>query len=150
MRYLPALGLLLLMFATSCKKIRENHIIKDVWTLNKVYLFGNEEENAMNEVLEGYNQPEGCCKYIMDFQDDGDVWGYYYRNDTLDYMIKGEWELQSKDKLYVNLDAYVNGVFDLERDDLHNYELHTDSNTGTLGPITLTGEMRLFVERRKP
>lgn len=149
MRYAPAIGMLVIMTLAGCQKFRENHIIKDVWTLQKVYIFGSKETNMMEVVLNGYNQPEGCCEYVMDFQDDGDVFGYYYRFDTLDYMIKGEWELQSKDKLYVNLDNYVNGVFDLERDNIHHYILKSDSNTGTLGNLVLTGEMELRVERRK-
>ena len=149
MRYLPAIGIVLLLLTAGCEKFRENHIIKDVWTLQSVYIFDNKETNMMEVVLPNYNKPEGCCEYVMDFQDDGDVFGYYYRFDTLDYMIKGEWDLQDKDHLYVNLDQYVNGIFKLERDDLHHYILHSDSNTGQLGTIEITGEMEMYVERRK-
>lgn len=148
MRQLLAIGIVLLLLTVSCQKFRENHIIKDVWTLHSVYIFGDKETNMMELVLPSYNNPKDCCKYVMDFQDDGDVFGYYYRFDTLDYMIKGEWELQDKDHLYVNLDNYVDGVFKLERDDLHHYTLHSDSNTGRLGALVLEGEMEMYVERR--
>lgn len=150
MRYLILFSLAAIMLMGSCKKIRENHLIKDQWELYEAYLNNQYDLNFMEVVLDGYNEPEGCCRYIIDFHDDDEVFGFYYRNDTLDYMIRGEWFMEDKDHLYIDLDRYVKGTFKIEKDGHRDYKLTTEENTGAFGPVELTGPLEMHIYRQKP
>lgn len=139
-----------LICTASCKKIVENHLIKDQWELYNAYAFDDRSNNFMKIVLPGYDNPEGCCRYIIDFQDNNQAFGFYYRNDTLDYMIRGDWFLEDKDHLYIDLDRYVKGSFEIMRDGKRNYTLVSDSNIGSLGSVTVTGSLEMNIYRQRP
>lgn len=145
-RYIPAILLLALMLSLSCKKIEHKLLLKGIFTLEAVYVSGS-EENFMNFALPNYNNPEGCCKYIIDFQDDGDMFGFYYVDDELNYVVKGEWEQKDYHVLYLNLDKYVNGIYDVEKDGKKEFTLSTEENTALIGGTANVTPMVLKITR---
>ena len=148
MRYAVPAVLLVVALITwaGCKKIEEKVLLKGVFQLNSFYLEGS-EDNFMRVALDGYDEPEGCCTYLIDFQDDGDAFGFYYRNDTLDYVVRGEWELKAYHELYINLDDYVNGTFDVDRQGKKKFQLTTNENTIILGGIPNVFSLEMNISR---
>lgn len=145
-KIVPAILLFALMLSLGCKKIEYKVLLKGIFTLEAVYIPGS-EENFMKFMLPNYDNPEGCCRYVIDFQDDGDAFGFYYVNDTINYVIKGEWEQQDYHKLYINLDKYVNGVYDIHKDGKKEFTLKTEENTAQFaGTISVT-PMELKITR---
>lgn len=143
---LMALGAAL-MFG-SCVKIQNKVIMKGDWELVN-YKLDTINQNYMEVVLPSYNNPPGCCKYMIDFQDGDKVIGTYYVNGVVDYTVEGTWSMDEKNKLYVNLDNYVDALFDVDRQNRKNYQLSTKVNTINYAPgFTLEYPVVLDIKRR--
>jgi len=121
-----------LMFG-SCVKIQNKVIMKGDWEL-VYYKLDTLNQNYMEVVLPSYNNPPGCCKYMIDFQDGDKAIGTYYVNGVVDYTVEGTWSMDKKNKLYVKLDNYVDALFDVDRQNRKNYQLTTDVNTIAFAP----------------
>lgn len=135
----------LLLAFSSCERAQEKRIINGTWELT-YFKLDTASTNAMEVFLPNY-QPDGCCEYIIDFRDDGSCLGSYYTNDTLNYEVMGEWDLLEKNSLYIDLDAYVDGTFDIDRHDRRNYTLYSPENTGSLGTVTIIRPAELTIKR---
>ncbi|CAN5294897.1 hypothetical protein BH09BAC1_BH09BAC1_28100 [soil metagenome] len=120
--------LVIITLTTSCVKIQNMVIMKGDWELVN-YKLDTSSTNFMLSVLPSYENPPGCCKYKIDFQDNDKVVGTYFVNDTVNYRVEGTWSLDEKSKLYINLDKYVNGIFDVDRQNRKTYQLTTQVNT---------------------
>ncbi len=129
-----ALGAIItLALYTGCVKLQNKVIMKGEWELVNFQL-ENSPDNLMEGILQGYNQPPGCCKYMIDFQDGDKVVGTYYVNDTISYTVEGNWSLDDKSELYIKLDDYVDGLFTIDRQSRREYQLKSDKNLIELLP----------------
>lgn len=125
--------LLLTLIATvvltlhSCKKIQEDYIVKGLWELNGAYIdtFSN---NQMNTFLPLYANGNDCCRYKVSFEDDNYVFAYYITYDSINYIAYGTWELLGYNKLYLKLDKYVDGEFDIKRRGARKFDMISEAN----------------------
>lgn len=96
-----------------------------------------------------YDAPTGCCRYMIDFMDEGKCKGTYYVHDTIAYIVEGSWELLEFNKVFIDLDLYVNGQFDICRLGGGKFELSTKENTGILfGTSPVTSDLTMKVQRQ--
>lgn len=136
------------LVGTSCVKLQNKVIMKGEWEL-VYYQLDTTKANFMDLILPSYNTPPGCCKYMIDFQDNDKVMGYYYVQDTLNYSVEGTWSLDKKSTLYIALDKYVDGTFDVDRENRRNYTLTTDKNTVRLNALTVfDAPIKMEIKRR--
>lgn len=110
-RLLTIVSFLLILTATGCYKINQVFILKGEWYLNSLEIDGG-STNFMHGVLPNYDDANGYYRIFM--LDNGLTRGEYYTADTLNYFVTGEWFLQSKDSIYINMDNYVDGTFLIE------------------------------------
>ncbi len=101
----------------------------------------------MDITLPDHVSNSDCCKYLIDFNDDGTVTGTYYLADTVNYTVSGTWDLPERLLLDIELDLYVNGKYDIDRKNKKDYILETDMNVtdpsylgGVESPVKLTIE----------
>ncbi len=135
-RYVVFFSLLMaamVFMGSGCVKLQNKVLIKGTWELVN-YRIDTSAHNFMETVLPSYNNPPGCCKYLIDFQDNDKVVGNYYVNDTLNYSIEGTWSLDEKSTLVIDLDKYVDGTFDIDRQNRKTYQLTSDKNKIELFP----------------
>lgn len=116
-----------ILFFTSCKKIQEKKIINGTWEVMKVEL-NHTDENAMEVFLSDYISNSTCCHYIVDFRDGDSCTSTYYRNDSLIYTVTGEWHMVKFNRVYVNLDVYVNAELEVNRHSKTYYTLSSEKN----------------------
>jgi hypothetical protein len=60
--------------------------------------------------------------------------GTYYVNDTINYTVQGTWSLDEKSTLFINLDKYVNGTVEVDRQSRTKYQLSSDLNIIEFSP----------------
>ena len=72
--------------------------------------------NLMGNFFQHYSNGGNCCKYMITFERNNIVRSYYYTYDTLNYSATGEWKLLEKDVVFLKLDKYVNGIFDVKEE----------------------------------
>lgn len=133
----------------SCAKFQHNFIMNGKWELVSAYNNNDYSINFLNVILPGFNAGGDCCHYIIDFQDQGKAFGFYYSNDTLVYEVQGTWDVPEKNHLYVDLDRYVNGDFLIDRTDHRKYKLTTDSNSANIFGAILINPLEMNIERLK-
>lgn len=147
---LSAVVALLISFSTSCKKIQEDFIVKGLWRLQGAYI-DTFSTNQMNVFLPLYANGNKCCEYKVDFQNDDVVFGYYSTYDTFNYVVIGNWELLKYNQIYIKLDKYVDGVFDIDKVGNKRYDMISEENHIKLfdgiSPELDTTYTRLEVER---
>lgn len=133
---------------TGCVKLQNRVILKGNWELVN-YKLDTINRNYMEVVLPSYDNPPGCCKYMIDFQDNDKCVGTYYVNDTVNYTVEGTWSLDEKNELFIDLDKYVNGTFHIDRQNRKDYVLETDQNTIEIdASLTIVFPTRLDIKRR--
>ncbi len=136
---------------SSCVKIQNRVLLKGTWELVNYSLDYKQDTtgaNAMDFILEDFTQSPNCCKYMIDFKDDGVVTGSYYVLDTLNYSVEGTWSLDEKSMLFIDLDQYVNGLYEIDRQNRKNYIMTTDSNTVDLGATSFVVPVKMDIKRR--
>lgn len=129
---LLALGFITLSLS-SCVKLQNKVLIKGTWEL-VYYKLDTVDRNYMEVILPGYNVEGNNPKYLIDFKDDGLVTGNYYVQDTLNYSVDGTWSLDEKSMLQIKLDKYVDGLYEIDRQNRKTYVLNTDVNTIEFAP----------------
>jgi len=107
-----------------CKKVKENFLIKGDWKVKGIYMNGG-SLNMMELALPHYKEGDGI--YYSYFFDEGLAKGEYLTHDTLNYEVYGEWEIR-KSKVFMKMDAYINGEFEYQRSGKKEYTLYCDSN----------------------
>lgn len=140
----------------SCKKIQEDLLINGTWVLDGYYIDSTanspSDVNLMGVLLPYYNQGGDCCKYVVDFQDNDSVYAYYITYDTFNYIKKGYWELLEYNKIYVNVDDYVDGVFSIKKESPRHFLLTSEANHirffDNLAPNLDTSRVRVKITRQ--
>lgn len=144
---LLALGFITVSLS-SCVKLQNKVLIKGTWEL-VYYKLDTVDRNYMEVILPGYTEPGNNPKYMIDFKDDGLVTGNYYVQDTLNYSVDGTWSLDEKNMLQIKLDKYVDGLFEIDRQNRKNYVLTTDVNTIEFAPgYFIEYPIRMDIKRR--
>ena len=140
--YLLVLGILLLCSFWSCKKTREYGVITGEWRFNSAYM-NHTSTNILDVVLPYHaTNPENCYYQII-YENDGTVYGNYYTYDTLNYFVVGKWHLIKYDLVYLQLDQYVNGIFNVEDEGNGNLKLTSNSDSNT---VEYLGSIKAYVE----
>ena len=121
-----ALIALLLVFAPSCKKTTENQLIDGLWSLQQVYL-DTMTTNYLNKFYM-FTHGHECCFYKMDFNQDGELDGFYVTNDSINYVSIGHWNLLDYNRVYMNVDSFIDGNFTIKKTTLSQWELTSDTN----------------------
>lgn len=112
---------------SACRKIQEDVFIKGVWRVNEMYL-DTITGNQMPVHFPGFITGSSCCIYKLDFQADDVVFGYYITNNTFQSVVIGSWEIVKYNQIELHVDSFANGVFDIKKVNLKNYELTSDKN----------------------
>ena len=105
----------ILIFLGSCQKIEKSYVIKGQWDIQTVTLNGG-SKNMMESLLPDYIDGDTCCEYQVLFDDEGNMYGYYYTHDTLNYAETGTWEWVESMTFSYYLNPYIDGIFTVERD----------------------------------
>ena len=118
------LPLLLLFFLCGCYKINKVSLMKGEWEITE-FLVNGGSLNQLGQLLPDY---KNNGRYVIYMLDDGVMKSEYYVGNTLNYEEWGEWELESSDYLYINIDKYVNGIFKIHSNGDNKYTLYSESN----------------------
>lgn len=120
------LGTVLLFTISSCKKAREDVLIKGLWDLQGIYV----DTIIQNQMDNLPYWPDGnkCCEYRLDFQDNDVLFGYYLTHDTFNYVTPGKWYLEDYDHIYIKVDNYIDGVFEIKKPTPDHFKLESDAN----------------------
>lgn len=129
---LLALGFITISLS-SCVKLQNKVLIKGTWEL-VYYKLDTVDRNYMEIILPDYTVEGNNPKYMIDFKDNGLVTGNYYLKDTLNYTVDGTWSLDEKNMLQIDLDQYVDGLYEIDRHNRKNYTLTTDVNRVEISP----------------
>lgn len=115
---------------SSCYKVTHTAILKGQFHLNAFEINGG-STNFMGGVLPNYNDENGNVigDYLIYMLDDGLMRGEYYSNGNLIYYRTGEWDMPTKDSIYMNLDVFVEGTFYIEQVNTKEMLMSTDKNT---------------------
>ncbi len=113
--------------AASCKKIQEDTFIKGLWRINTLN-FGSLPDNQMAVHFPGFVTGNSCCTYKMDFQADNVVFGYYIQNDSFKSVVIGNWKLIKYNQIYLQIDSFADGIFDIQKSTVKIYKLTSDHN----------------------
>ncbi len=114
---------------SSCHKVTHNTILKGQFHLNAFEINGG-STNFMGGVLPNYLDSDSTVigDYVIYMLDNGLMRGEYYSNDTLVYYRTGIWDMPAKNKIYMNLDVFVDGTFDIETINKNEMLMSTDDN----------------------
>ena len=99
--------------------------MKGEWVVNSVELNGG-KTNLMYTILPDYNA--GSSKYLVYFGEDDRCTAQYYVNETINYAVEGTWTLVDKNHIYIELDAYVKGIFELEEQSSTEMIMYAEEN----------------------
>ncbi len=151
MRYSLTLAFVVsLILFSACKKIQNRVLIKGKWEVERVKSDFLTVENSMEVLIPGYLSNNECCQYIVDFKDDQTVTGTFYKNNEIAQVDSGVWSLDEYNLLYIQLGKYIDGTYNIEKEDKRFYVLTTDSNSAKLlssGPTI--SKVTKFIRRLK-
>ena len=99
--------------------------MKGEWVVNSVELDGG-KTNMMYTILPDYNADSS--KYVVYFGEEGRCTGQYYLNEKLNYAVEGTWSLVDKHHIYIELDNYVKGIFELEEQSRTEMIMYAEQN----------------------
>ena len=119
-------GVCVVLVFSSCKKIQNDNLINGVWTLNSV-LLDSSLQNYLNYALPQFANGNNCCHYEIDFEKNDKAFGYYLTNDS-SYLVLGMWNLPEYNKIYIHLDNFIDGTFDIDKKTMHHFVMSTDAN----------------------
>ncbi len=117
---------LVLLTCPSCKKTTENQLINGLWSLKDVYLDTMTTNYLNNFYMFTYGHD--CCFYKMDFNDNGELDGFYVTNDSINYVAVGHWSLLEYNRVYMDVDKFIDGNFTIKKNTLTQWELTSDTN----------------------
>lgn len=122
-------SLLLIFVFSSCHKVTHNSILKGQFHLNAFEINGG-STNFMGGVLPDYSNSnqEVIGDYIIYMLDDGLMRGEYYSDGNLVYYRTGEWDMPTKDSIYMKIDVFVDGTFFIESINTTEMLMSTDKN----------------------
>lgn len=120
------LGAVLFFSISSCKKAREDVLIKGLWDLEGVYV-DTIPTNQLNN-LQSWTDGNKCCEYRLDFLDNDIVFGYYLAYDSLHYVTPGTWRLVDYDHIYIQVDQYLDGEFEISKPTPNTFKLESEEN----------------------
>jgi len=123
----------------ACDKIYHIYAIKGEWEVESVEINGG-STNMLEAFLPYFKYKNNCCSYKIYFDNDGVAKAEYYTYDTLNYEIIGEWELKSNKVMYIHLDEYVNGDFEIEivnSNKMNMYSKENHINAYNIGKVEL-------------
>lgn len=111
---------------SSCKKITEDNLINGLWLLKEV----NIDTSTVNYLtnLPHYSSGGDCCQYKMDFEKDGTMVTYYLTHDTLSAVQGGSWYVTQYKQVYIQVDNFIDGVFDIEQTTIKKRTLTSEQN----------------------
>lgn len=123
-----ALLLLFCLLATvgSCKKITEDNLINGLWILNEVNI--DTASSNYLATLPHYSGNGECCQYKMDFEKDGTMLTFYITHDTLHSVHGGTWYVTQYKQVYMQVDNFIDGTFDIEQTTINKRTLTSDKN----------------------
>ncbi|MCT4579837.1 MAG: hypothetical protein N4A35_00345 [Flavobacteriales bacterium] len=122
-------GLILLF--SSCYKVTHNAILKGEFHLNSFEINGG-STNFMGGVLPNYvdenDETNIIGDYVIYMLDNGLMRGEYYSDGELVYYRTGEWDMPTKDSIYMKIDVFVDGTFYIEQISTKEMLMSTDKN----------------------
>lgn len=121
-----SMAALVLFTVSSCKKAREDVLIKGLWDLTDVYV-DTIAANQMNN-LPYWTSGNNCCEYRLDFQDNDVLFGYYLTHDTFSYISIGKWYLTDYDHIYMKVDNFADGIFEIKKPVPTQFKLESNAN----------------------
>ena len=139
------LALVVSTFAFSgCFKLKENFIMKGEWVVQTVQMDGG-STNFLDVILPEYDA--NTSEYRIYFGEDGVCNGQYYVNDTLNYAVIGSWVLLDPTHMWIEMDQYVKGSFEIEEQSTSLIHMYAERNIVKFYNI---GETQMFIiaERR--
>lgn len=119
----------LVLLLSSCYKVTHNSILKGEFHLNAFEINGG-STNFMGGVLPDYVDNNGNVigDYVIYMLDNGLMRGEYYSDDQLVYYRTGEWDMPTKDSIYMKIDVFVDGTFYIEQINTSEMLMSTDKN----------------------
>jgi hypothetical protein len=119
-------ALLYVVFSfNSCKKITEDQL-NGLWKLTQVNI-DTSNSKYLNQ-LPLFANGNNCCFYKVDFEKDDYVIAYYLTYDTFSRIAYGTWNLPAYNKVYIKLDNFIDGTFDILKPSLTHWELTSPAN----------------------
>ena len=116
--------ILILTAADSCKKTTESQLVNGLWQLNTVNL-----DTATGNYLTKFpNFGGSCCAYKLSFQENDILFGYYITNDSIKLLRVGSWNVVSYTQVYMKVDSFIDGTFDINRPTLSHWDLTSHYN----------------------
>ncbi|MCH2022301.1 MAG: hypothetical protein MK207_07430 [Saprospiraceae bacterium] len=117
--------------------------MKGEWVVKSAKVDGG-TTNFMEVLLPDYNP--NTSEYRIYFGDGGVCSGQYYVADTLRYAVMGEWLLLDDKHLWVEIDQYVKGSFEIEEQSASFVHMYAERNIVKLYNI---GETQMFIEAER-
>ena len=117
---------LLAVACNSCKKTTEDQLINGLWALESVYV-DTSTANYMNKFPEFANG-NGCCFYKINFDEANIVLSYYLTHDSVRTVATGTWIVNSYSQVYIKLDNFMDGTFNIDRVAPKHWELTSKAN----------------------
>lgn len=117
---------LFVTLGSSCKKTTEDQLINGLWRLEDVYL-DTSTTNYLNKFPEFANG-NNCCAYKMNFDESDVILAFYIANDTIKSLSYGTWNLVAYNQVYIKLDSFMDGTFNIAKPSLKHWELTTSTN----------------------
>lgn len=136
------LPILFIAFSSSCTKITNTMLLKGEWEIKEAYMNGG-STNQMAQLFSDFNQ---SGKYLTYFMDEGLMKSEYYIDAELLEETFGRWELQNHDLIYLKMDEFVDGEFQIEIIDQEHFKLFSAYNDVSFYDIGYSS-MELSLER---
>lgn len=135
----------MILFASSCEKALLNNFVRGVWEVKDIYTDSSKVDQKFSLVPQ-CNQALRTCSYRIDFRDETQVNAYIFTDGQINQIKEGNWELLSKEKLYLELDSLFQGEFEISKDGLNGFILESNSNK-ILRRDTLMHYTKIVMER---
>ena len=110
--------------SNSCKKTTESELMNGLWKLNSAYL----DTSGTNYLNRFPNFGSSYCAYKLSFQESDIVIGYYISNDSILRIVTGTWNVPAYSQVYVKVDSFIDGTFNISRPSLTHWDLTTNYN----------------------
>lgn len=111
----------------SCKKITQDQLINGLWEVTNVEI-DTSTTNFLVTHLPHYINGNNCCAYKLDFEKDNTVIAYYITNDSFNRYDLGYWEVTAYKEIYVQVDSFLDGTFQIAQPTIKSRKLTSDEN----------------------
>jgi len=118
--------------------------MKGEWFASQVKMDGG-STNFLEVILPDYDP--NTCEYKIYFGEDGVCAGQYYINGVLNYAVEGSWVLLDPTHMWIEMDQYIKGSFEIEEQSTSLIHMYAERNIVKFYNI---GEVEMFIiaERR--